>query len=191
MKSLLSKQIDRPGLLDEDYILVNKFNEDAVKNFYNSFNKLNADDKIKVIPIMINSYGGSVYELLAMLDIIATAVKPVATIAVGKAMSCGAVLLSAGTPGYRFAAPSTDIMVHQVSTVAMGKNDEIQLEANVTKRLNKSLMHTLARNSGKKDLNFFIKMIKQKQNLDLYLSANECKSIGLVDHVGLPLLDIR
>lgn len=175
--------------LDEfPYIYVTKFNEESLKEFYKEFSKLNFDPSVKIIPILISSYGGDVYTLLSMLDIIKTANKPVATIAMGKAMSCGAVLLSAGTPGYRYAGESTDILIHEVSNFSIGKNLDIQNEARSTERLNKTLMTILAKNCGMKDINYFLKLSKSKGNVDLYFSAKECKKIGLIDSVSIPEL---
>jgi len=170
------------------YIHVNKFNEESAKNFYHDFLKLNSNPEVRVIVIVVDSYGGDVYALLSMLDVIKSANKPVATIASGKAMSCGAVLLSAGDKGLRFAGPSAEILIHEVSSVAVGKNSDVQNDAKNTARLNKLLMRTLAENSGKKDRDFFIKLSKARGNVDLVFSAKQAKSHGLIDFIGIPEL---
>jgi len=141
-----------------------------------------------VIVIIINSYGGEVYSLLSMIDLIKTAEKPVCTISNGKAISCGAVLLSCGTKGYRYAGELSDIMIHEASQGDHGKNTDIQNSAEQLKKLNDMLMRILAENSGKKNKNFFIKMLKKKSNVDMFLTAVECKKLGLIDHVGTPKL---
>lgn len=173
---------------DFPYIYVTEFKESTVKEFYKEFSKLNCDDEVKVIPIVISSYGGEVYSLLSMLDIMKTANKPVATIAMGKAMSCGAVLLSAGTKGLRFAGEMTDVLIHEVSGFSIGKNLDIQNDAEKTKKLNMLLMRILAENCGIKDKDHFIKLAKSKGNIDLYFTAKESKKLGLIDHISIPEL---
>ena len=76
----------------------------------------------KVIPVVIDSYGGQVYSLMSMIAAIESAELPVATIVEGKAMSCGAVLLSFGEQGMRFADPHATVMIHDVSSGGYGKN---------------------------------------------------------------------
>ena len=81
------------------FIYVTDFDDETVKDFYVKFTSLEFDTKVKIIPIIINSYGGQVYSLLAMLDMISSSKKTICTVATGKAMSCGSILLAAGTPG--------------------------------------------------------------------------------------------
>lgn len=171
-----------------EYIYVTDFDDDALEKFYKKFLELNSDEEVKIIPIVISSYGGSVYTLLSMLDLIKIARKPVATIAIGKAMSCGAVLLSAGTKGFRFSGPETDILIHEVSSAAWGKNSDIQNDAKQTNKLNIKLMGILAKNCGKKDKNYFLKVSKSKGNTDLYYSAKQAKALGLIDYDTIPEL---
>lgn len=185
-KRLASKVIKFSAIEEKDYILVNKFDFDSVRSFHSKFMLLNGDSSVIAIPIVITSYGGSVYALLAILDIMATATKPIATIALGAAMSCGSVLLSAGTKGFRFAGTNTDIMIHEVSSGEMGKLTELEAGVKEVKRLNKILMRQLAKNADKKDPDFFMKEMKSRTNLDWYLSAVDCKKLGLIDHVGIP-----
>lgn len=172
---------------DLEHIYVNRFNEESAKEFYKSFRELQSNDSVKVIPIFIDSYGGNVHALLTMLDLIADSPKPVATIAMGKAMSCGAILLAAGTKGYRFAAPSTDIMVHEVSSAEFGKMADLDSGVKHTKVLNDNLFEFLG-SVGKKAKGFFLKKMKSMGNVDWFLTAAEYKKLGLIDHIGIPQL---
>lgn len=172
---------------DLEHIHVNRFNEESAKEFYKSFRELQSNDTVKVIPIFIDSYGGNVHALLTMLDLIADSHKPVATIAMGKAMSCGAILLAAGTKGYRFAAPSTDIMVHEVSSAEFGKMADLDSGVKHTKVLNDKLFEFLG-SVGKKAKSFFLKKMKSMGNVDWFLTAAEYKKLGLIDHIGIPQL---
>lgn len=170
------------------YIYVTSFDEESVKGFFKAFAKMDADPKCRVIPIVISSYGGQVYSLLAMLDIIETASKPVATIALGKAMSCGAILLSAGTKGHRYASASTDVMLHEVSSMEWGKATDISNNAAQTERLNSYIFGFLQKQSKQKDKKYFLNKLKSMGNIDWYLSSQECKNLGIVDHVSVPKL---
>ena len=169
------------------YLFVSEFNDDSVRHFYKDFIKLHSDPKVDVIPIVVSSYGGQVHALLSMLDIIQSATKPVATISLGKAMSCGAILLAAGTKGYRYAAPNTDIMIHEVASMEMGKNTDIQNGSKQTKRLNTLLFKYLGDFSNK-NKRYFLSELKKRGNIDWHLSANDFKDLGLVDHVCVPQL---
>ena len=185
IESPKSKQLVTDDLL---YIFVTKFNDEAVTKFYEQFLKMTANPDTKIIPIVISSFGGEVHSLLPMIDIIKASKKPVATVALGKAMSCGAFLLAAGTKGYRFAAPNADIMIHEVTSFSWDKSTNMQNDAKHTKYLNDLLFKFLGDWSKKKDPKFYLKMIKEKTNVDLYLTATECKKLNLIDHVGIPNL---
>lgn len=180
---------EKPNTLNSEdlpYLFVSSFNDDALKDFHKSFLKLHADPKVAVIPIVISSFGGQVHSLLGMLDIIQTSDKPVATIASGKAMSCGASLLAAGTKGYRYCSPMADVMIHQVSSMDWGKTEDLKNSTEHTEFLNNKLMRLLAKWAGQKDKEFFIKLLKKKQNVDVYLTPEECKHYGLIDHISMP-----
>lgn len=167
------------------FIFVSNFNDTSFKDFYSKFVDLQANNNILIIPVVISSFGGEIHSLLAMLDIIKSSKKPVATIGLGKAMSCGAVLLSAGTKGYRYAGPNADIMIHEAGSFTGGKTADIEQKSIDLKRLNKTLMHELSNNANKpKD--YFIKRVHNRANTDWHLSAEECKKMGLVDFVGVP-----
>ena len=173
---------------ESTYIYITRFDDSAASDFYQKFLKLQGDPSVKVIPIVISSFGGQVHSLLPMIDIIEACPKPVATIALGKAMSCGAILLAAGTKGYRYSSPNTEVMIHEVSSGAMGKLTEIKHDTEWTDRLNNKLFTLLAKYSNKKDKSFFIKEMKKRGNLDWFLTSQEAKSLGIVDHVSVPKL---
>jgi ATP-dependent Clp protease, protease subunit len=170
------------------YIFVTKFDEESVSKFYEQFLRMSSNPQTTVIPIVISSFGGQIHSLLPMIDIIKASKKPVATIALGKAMSCGAFLLAAGTEGYRYAAPNADIMIHEVSGTTWDKSTNIQNDAKHIKYLNDLLFKFMAEWSGKKDSKFFLNKLKQKSNIDWYLTAIECKKLGLIDHICVPNL---
>lgn len=139
----------------------------------------------EVLPIVIDSYGGSVYALLSMIDMLNSCRVKIATIVEGKAMSCGAVLFSCGAEGYRFVAPNATVMIHEVSSMAYGKNEEIKSSSAEAERLNNKIFAIMARNCGKKDT-YFTDIVHEKKHADWYLDAEECIKHNMATHIGIP-----
>lgn len=139
----------------------------------------------EVLPIIIDSYGGSVYALLSMIDMIDACKVKIATVVEGKAMSCGAVLFTCGAEGYRFVAPHGTVMIHEVSSIAFGKNEEIKASSSESDRLNSKLLQIMAKNCGKKDT-YFSDIIHEKKHADWFLDADECIKHNLASHIGIP-----
>lgn len=135
-----------------------------------------------IIPIVIDSDGGDINALFAMIDLMNTTDKPIATIVLGRAYSAGAVLLSCGTKGLRFAAPNSSIMLHDVSTATAGKVDEVEVITKYLIRQNKKIFKLVESNCGMKPG----ELGKKIDKLDLFLSPNQAKSIGLIDFVKVP-----
>ena len=169
-------------------VVVNAFSEEAVTKFSEEMNKASRTGQT-VIPVVIDSYGGHVYSLLAMMDIIKSSPIPIATIAIGKAMSCGAVLLSCGVEGHRYVAPNATVMVHDASKGAWGKVEEIKSDANELDRLNKLLYNTMARNCGKHD-DYFLELIHNKGHADWFLTPTETQQHNIANHIRVPKLEI-
>ncbi len=170
---------------ETDIVWVNQFDEPSFKEFYDKFTKLEKDPSISVIPVVIDSYGGQVYTMLAMRDMIKSSPKQVATIIIGKAMSCGAYLAAAGTPGLRFSAPNASIMLHQVSGAAIGKTEDIVNDAKVYASLNSNVAKRLSEDIGMTHENT-IKLIKGGDNVDQYISPQKALTIGLIDQIAVP-----
>ena len=167
-------------------IRVNKFDEKAAKEFQDQM-ALAHNTGQKVIPVVIDSYGGQVYSLMAMISAIKHAELPVATIVEGKAMSCGAILFSFGEQGLRFMDPDATVMIHDVSSMAWGKVEEVKVSAEETDRLNKIVYTMMARNCGKKD-DYFLKIVHKKGHADWFLDAAEAKKHGMANQIRVPKL---
>ena len=105
-------------------IRVNKFDEPAADEFAKKMAVAHNTGQ-KIIPVVIDSYGGQVYSLMSMISAIRSSELPVATIVEGKAMSCGVVLFSCGAPGLRFITPEATLMIHDVSSGVFGKSQKI------------------------------------------------------------------
>ena len=171
--------------LGDPFVWVQEFDEEALRSFYQSFMELEQDPLVGVIPIVVSSYGGMLSTLVGMRDIMHSSTKPVATIGLGKAMSCGAALLAAGSKGLRFASPFTSIMIHEISAGVGGKNSDIQSDALNLARDNKTFFKNLAADMGvsQKQLE---KILHDRRNTDWFLTAKEAQAVGIIDHVEVP-----
>jgi ATP-dependent Clp endopeptidase proteolytic subunit ClpP len=172
-------------------ITVNKFNEEAAARFSLELQAAKNTGQ-PVIPVVIDSYGGEVYSVLSMIDSMRQITDvPIATIAKGKSMSCGAILFSQGTEGYRFMSPFATLMIHDVSSAAHGKTEEIKADARETDRLNDLIYTLMARGVGKEDSRYFWKLVQDRGRADWFLDANEAKSHNLANHVRLPSFKLK
>lgn len=169
-------------------ILVNEFNEDSVRSFKESFDELNLTPQIPFIPIYVDSFGGDCYSLLAMLDIIESSQKPVITIAMGKAMSCGALLVTlGGASGNRFATRNCTIMLHDIASFSAGKMEELRSDFREAERLT-NLMFKLLDQKCKKKSGYFKNLFGQYKHADIYFDATEAKKHNLIDQIGYPII---
>jgi ATP-dependent Clp protease protease subunit len=145
---------------------------------------LDSIDPGKKIDMYINSPGGEVSAGLAILDTMNHIKSPINTICLGMAMSFGAVLLSAGTKGKRFALPNARIMIHQplISGGGIsGQATDIRIEADEMDFYKKSLTKILA-DSCNQD---YEKVLKDCER-NFYMSAAQAKEYGLIDKVIMP-----
>jgi len=169
-------------------IRVNKFNEEEAKKFDQSIAQAHNTGQ-PIIPVIIDSYGGQIYSLMAMISSIKSSDLPVATIVEGEAMSCGAVLLTFGEEGLRFADPNATVMIHDVSSGGWGKIEELKADVKEAERLDEKIYTMMARNCGKKD-DYFKKKVFNKKHADWYMDADEAKKHGIVNHLRLPKFNI-
>ena len=170
-------------------VRVNKFDEEAAKKFDQEIARAHNTGQ-KVIPVVIDSYGGQVYSLMAMVSAIKHSDLPVATIVEGKAMSCGAILFSCGEEGLRFMDPNATVMIHDVSSMDFGKVEELKAGAKEADRLNTIIYTMMARNCGKKD-DYFMKLVDKKKHADWFLDADEAKKYGLANQLRVPSLRVN
>jgi ATP-dependent Clp protease protease subunit len=139
---------------------------------------LEADDPEKDIFFYINSPGGVVTAGMSMFDTMNYIKPDICTICIGQAASMGAFLLSAGTPGKRYALPNARIMIHQPSGGAQGQSTDIQIQAKEIQRLKDSLNELLAKHT-KQD----VKKVEADTERDNFMSAQEACEYGLIDEV--------
>ncbi len=175
--------------VDPIIIRVNKFDEESAKEFTDLMSRAQNTGQ-SVIPIVIDSYGGQVYSLMAMIGAIKSSRVPVATIVEGKAMSCGALLFSFGAEGMRYMDPDATLMVHDVSSGAFGKVEEIKADAKEVERLNKKVYEMMARNCGKPS-DYFLKLVHERGHADWYLDAQEAKNHNIANELRIPTLTCK
>ena len=171
---------------DPVVITVNKFDEESANEFATLVSAAQNTGQ-KVIPVVIDSYGGEAYSLLSMIGTIKSSKIPIATIVKGKAMSCGALFASFGEEGLRFMDKDAVLMVHDVSTMAFGKVEELKADARESDRLNKKLYTMMARNCGKPD-DYFLNLIHDKGHADWFMEAEEAKEHNIVQQLRVPTL---
>jgi len=169
-------------------VRVNKFDEENAKAFHNQVAAAHNTGQ-KIIPVVIDSYGGQVYSLMAMISAIQYSEIPIATIIEGKAMSCGAILFTFGEQGLRFIDPNATVMIHDVSSMDFGKVEELKAGAEEADRLNTKIYGMMARNCGKKD-DYFMKIVDKKKHADWFLDAAAAKKHGLANHIRVPKMHI-
>ena len=139
---------------------------------------LESEDPDKDVQMYINSPGGSVTAGLAIYDTMQYNKPDVATICLGSAASMGALLLSSGAKGKRYALPYSRIMVHQPWGGAQGQATDVEIHAREILRLRELLNEILAGNTGQE-----LTKIQQDTERDYFMSSAQAKDYGIIDHL--------
>lgn len=139
---------------------------------------LAADDPRRDIRFWINSPGGSVPAMLAIMDVMRAIPNDVATIAVGMAASAGQFLLTAGTKGKRAALPHSRILLHQGSAGIGGTAVDIELQADDLRHTRDTVLGIIAENTGQP-----LERIMQDSLRDRWYTAEQAVDYGFIDHV--------
>ena len=168
-------------LQDRIVLLGGEVNDESANLIVAQLLFLQAQDAKKEISMYINSPGGSVTAGLAIYDTMQFISCPVATYCIGQAASMGAVLLTAGAKGKRFALPNARIMIHQPWGGAEGKASDIEITAREILRLKEKLNEILAAHSGRT-----MEEVVRDTDRDHFMSADEACKWGLIDKVVLP-----
>ncbi|NBX68404.1 MAG: ATP-dependent Clp endopeptidase proteolytic subunit ClpP [Proteobacteria bacterium] len=166
-------------LLKERILFIGTEVNDAVANlFIAQLLFLESEDPEADIHIYINSPGGSVSAGLGMYDMMQYIKPDICTYCTGLAASMGALLLCAGTKGKRYALPHSQIMIHQPLGGAQGQATDIAIQAKQILLLKEKLNHILVRHTGQP-----YEKIEKDTDRDRYMSSEEAKDYGIVDHV--------
>ena len=144
---------------------------------------LESEDPDKEIALYINSPGGSVTDGFGIIDTMNYIKCPVTTICVGMAASMGALLLTSGTKGKRFATPNAEILIHQPLIGGQGggisgQATEIKIHADHMIRTREKLNKLLSEKTGQS-----IETIERDTERDHYMTAQEALEYGLIDGI--------
>ena len=146
---------------------------------------LQMTDPKKDVHFYINSPGGSVTAGLAIYDTMQFISCDINTYCIGQAASMGAVLLAGGTKGKRFALVNSNIMIHQVLGGAEGQASDVEIRVKYMLKLKQRLNTILSNHSGQN-----YETVEKACDRDNFMSAEEAKQFGLVDHVVQSRKDI-
>jgi ATP-dependent Clp protease protease subunit len=139
---------------------------------------LESEDPDKDINFYINSPGGVVTSGLAVYDTMQYIKPDIATVCIGQAASMGALLLSAGTKGKRYSLPHSRILIHQPMGGFQGQASDIAIQAKEILRMKETLNKILVLNTNKD-----IEQIRADTDRDFFMSGEEAKEYGIIDHV--------
>ncbi len=139
---------------------------------------LESEDSKKDITIYINSPGGQIQSGLAIVDAMNHIKPDVSTVCVGMAASMGAIILSQGKKGKRFALPNSEVMIHQPLTGVEGQASDVEITAKHILRLKEKLIKMMAEATGQT-----VAKVEKDKDRDYWMSADEAKKYGIVDKV--------
>ena len=139
---------------------------------------LEADNPDKDINLYINSPGGSVTAGMSIYDTMSYIKPDISTLCIGQASSMGAVLLTGGTQGKRFALPNSRIMIHQPLGGFQGQASDIEIHAKEVLKIRTKLNEVLSKHSRQK-----IETIEKDTERDNFMSGEEACEYGLIDKV--------
>jgi ATP-dependent Clp protease, protease subunit len=165
-------------LKDRIVFLGTEINDDVANLVTAQFLFLESEDPEKEISFYINSPGGSVTSGLAIYDTMQFIKPPVSTLCLGQAASMGAVLLTAGHRGRRYALPHSRIMIHQPLGGAQGQAVDLEIQAREILRMREEINNIFVRHSGQK-----LVKIEKDTDRDMFLSPEQAVEYGLIDEV--------
>jgi ATP-dependent Clp protease, protease subunit len=139
---------------------------------------LESEDPDKDINVYINSPGGSVTAGLAIYDTMQYIRPNVATICMGQATSMGALLLTAGAKGKRYALPHSRIMIHQPLGGAQGQATDIDIQAREILKIKKLVHEIIAKHTGQS-----LEKVQKDTERDYFMDAREALDYGLIDRI--------
>lgn len=166
-------------LLKERIIFLGTAIDDTIANLVTAqLLFLEAEEPDRDIAMYVNSPGGTVTAGLAIYDTMQYIKPDVSTICIGQAASMGALLLTAGAKGKRYALPNSRILIHQPLGGVQGQASDIDIQAREILRMREELNEILSRHTGQP-----IKRIEKDTDRDNFMTAEQAKDYGLLDDV--------
>ncbi len=139
---------------------------------------LASENPKKDIKLYVNSPGGTVVDGLAIIDTMNHIPNNVSTICIGLAASMGAMILSSGAKGKRFALPNSEVMIHQPLGGAEGQASDIEIRAKHIVETKSILAKMIAKNTGQP-----LPKVEKDMDRDYYMKAEDAKKYGIIDKV--------
>lgn len=173
------KRVNSIDLLDKRIIYLDgEIDDNVAKKIVELLLKLDMCSH-KDITMYINSPGGSVSSGLAIYDVMNYIKSDIRTVGIGKCASMASILLINGTKGKRCLLPNAEVMIHEVSSISIGKVTEMQEKLDHSKILNERLYRIMASKTNRT-----IKQIKKDTfNKDKWISSNQALKYGFVDRI--------
>lgn len=190
MNTMVPMVVEQSGGHERAYDIYSRLLKDRIIFIDGEINDMSADlvvaqilfldsqNSEKDISLYINSPGGSVTAGLAIYDTIQSIKCDTQTICLGQAASMAAILLASGTPGKRFALPSSRVMIHQPWGGAQGQSTDISIQAKEIIRLKRLTIDYFASHTGKA-----ADVVETDMERDFYMSAQEALEYGIVDQI--------
>ncbi len=165
-------------LRDRIILLGSAINDDVANSIVAQLLYLQFEDGKSDIHMYINSPGGSITSGMAIYDTMQFVTCDVATYCLGQCASMGAMLLTAGTKGKRFALPNSRIMIHQPLAGMQGTAVDLEIHAKEVLRTKRRMNELMFKHTGQT-----LDKIESDTDRDNFMSAEEAKSYGLIDTV--------
>ena len=169
-------------------IRVNDFEEEDLEDFDKAMSEAHNTHQ-PIIPIVIDSFGGSAYGVLGMISTIQNSRIPVATIVTSKIMSAGTILFAFGWEGYRFLDPYAQIMLHDIASMALGKIEDLKVDVKHIEHLNTMIYRRMAVHVGHPE-DYFLNLLSKHKHVDIFMTAKEAKKHKIANHLRIPTFDI-
>lgn len=197
-KAAPKKEVETSNITSNELTIKNKLlknrtlflggevNDEIANSLVSEMIILSSEDPDSDITLLINSPGGSVTAGMAIYDTMQLIENDIRTISLGLAASMGQLLLTAGTPGKRFATPHARIMMHQPLGGIGGTASDIRIQAQQM-NYTKNLLAEIISKHSKRDLNEII----ADSDRDRWFSAFEAKEYGLIDEVLEDKINIK
>ena len=165
-------------LKDRIIFLGSQMNDEVANLLIAQLLFLESEDPDKDINFYVNSPGGLVTAGMAVYDTMQYIKPDITTVCIGQAASMGAILLTAGTKGKRYSLPNSRILIHQPMGGFQGQASDIEIQAREILRMKDTLNQILVNHTGKK-----LKQIQVDTDRDFFMSGEEAKEYGIIDHV--------
>jgi ATP-dependent Clp protease protease subunit len=165
-------------LKDRIIFLGSQMNDEVANLLIAQLLFLESEDPDKDINFYVNSPGGLVTAGMAVYDTMQYIKPDITTVCIGQAASMGAILLTAGTKGKRYSLPNSRILIHQPMGGFQGQASDIEIQAREILRMKETLNQILVHHTGQK-----LKQIQGDTDRDFFMSGEEAKEYGIIDHV--------